>query len=151
MQRAIFGFVFLSLSGIGLVHDEKAGSGDVIKELRRIEEEEASIWVSRPGDPAALAKANRILGDDYVCLCDGGEVTKQQSIEEFKSGASRIKYLRLGEMKVRVFGDTAVVTGSDDRKGSYKGQEYSGHYVWTDVLAKRHGQWQEVVAHSCKQ
>ena len=150
MRRAILGFVFLSVSGLGFVYGEKTGSSDENKELKRIEEEEASIWVSRPDDPAALAKANRILGDDYVCLCDGAEVTKRQSIEDFTSGA-RMEYLKLGEMKVRVFGETAVVTGTDDRKGSYKGQDYSGRYLWTDVLVKRHGRWQEVAAHMCKQ
>src|SRR5215469_6580553 len=148
MQRAIFAFVFLSLSTLGLLQ-EKRGNNDAEKELKRIEEEEASIWVSKPGDSMALAKAERILGDDFMCLCDGVDLTKRQSIEDFKSGASRMEYSKLGEMKARVFGNAAVVTGSDDRKGSYKGQEYSGRYIWTDVFLKRYGQWQEVAAHMC--
>jgi len=149
MQRAIFAFVFLSLSSLGLVQ-KKTGNDDAERELKRIEEEEASIWVSRPGDLVALAKAERILADDFICLCDGVEVTKRQSIEDFKSGVSRMEYSKLGEMKVRVFGNAAVVTGSDDRKGSYRGQEYGGRYIWTDVFVKRHAQWQEVAAHMCK-
>ena len=48
--------------------------------------------MSRPGDLVALAKAERILADDFICLCDGVEVTKRQSIEDFKSGVSRMEY-----------------------------------------------------------
>ncbi len=40
---------------------------------------------------------------------------------------------------LRVFGDTAVVTSSDDEKSSYKGKDTSGHWTWTDVLVKRQG------------
>jgi len=40
-------------------------------------------------------------------------------------------------MKVRFFGDTAVLTGSDEEKSSYKGKDTSGRYTWTDVFVKR--------------
>jgi len=49
-------------------------------------------------------------------------------------------------MKVRVFGDTAVVTGSDDEKSSYKSKDTSGHYLWSDVFVKREGRWQAVAS-----
>ena len=49
-------------------------------------------------------------------------------------------------MKVRVFGNTAVVTGSDDEKSSYKGKDTGGHYVWTDIFVKRNGRWQAVAS-----
>jgi hypothetical protein len=51
-------------------------------------------------------------------------------------------------MKVRIFGDVAVVTGSDDEKSSYKGKDTSGHYVWIDVFVKRKGKWQAVASQS---
>ncbi|MGO9065872.1 MAG: DUF4440 domain-containing protein [Myxococcaceae bacterium] len=52
----------------------------------------------------------------------------------------------LGEMKVQVLGDVAIVTGSDDEKSSYKGKDISGHYVWTDVWVNHKGQWQVVAS-----
>jgi hypothetical protein len=51
-------------------------------------------------------------------------------------------------MKVRVFGNTAVVTGSDTEKSTYKGKDSSGKYAWMDVFANRNGRWQAVASES---
>ena len=47
-------------------------------------------------------------------------------------------------MNVRVYGDAAVVTYSTMDKGTFKGQDISGRYRWTDVFARRGGTWQIV-------
>jgi ketosteroid isomerase-like protein len=84
----------------------------------------------------------RILADDWVGQGPTGTTTKAQALAELKSGDNKIESITLGDMKVRVFGDTAVVAGSDDEKSSYKGKDTSGHYTWTDVFVKRQGKWQ---------
>src|SRR5260370_36126064 len=61
----------------------------------------------------------------------------------------RSGYVR-SEMKVRVFGHTAVVTGSDTEKSSYKGKDTSCKYVWTDVFVQRNGRWQALASQSVK-
>ena len=50
----------------------------------------------------------------------------------------------MGLMKVRIFGDTAVVTGSYKEKSTYKFKDTSGKYSFTDVWVKRGGDWQIV-------
>ena len=52
----------------------------------------------------------------------------------------------MGDMKVRVLGDTAVVTGSDDEVTMTNGNKSSDHYVWTDVFVKRNGKWLAVAS-----
>jgi len=54
--------------------------------------------------------------------------------------------MNIDEMKVRVYGDTAVVTGQSTVKGIFKTQDISGKYRWTDVFVKRDGKWQIVNA-----
>jgi len=49
-------------------------------------------------------------------------------------------------MKVRQFGETAVVTGMNEEKSQIKGKETSGRYVWTDVFVNRKGHWQAVAS-----
>ena len=49
-------------------------------------------------------------------------------------------------MKVRAYGDTAVVTYVTTDKGKFKGQDISGRYRWTDVFVRRGGTWQIVAA-----
>jgi ketosteroid isomerase-like protein len=54
------------------------------------------------------------------------------------------------DMKVRVYGDEAVVTGRNTTKGQFKGRDISGQYRWTDTWAKRNGRWQCVAEHDSK-
>jgi ketosteroid isomerase-like protein len=67
---------------------------------------------------------NRILADDWVGQGPTGAVTKSQALAELKSGESKLDSITLGDMKVRVFGDTAVVAGTDDEKSSYEGKRH---------------------------
>jgi len=44
-------------------------------------------------------------------------------------------------LKVRVYGDTAVVTGRSVQSGRENGKDYSGNYWFTRVYVKQNGQW----------
>ena len=50
-------------------------------------------------------------------------------------------------MKVRVYGETAVVTYRSVAKGKIGDQDISGEYRWTDVVVKRNGVWLIVSTH----
>lgn len=96
---------------------------------------------------ADVATLNRILADDWFGQGPpGGSSNKAGALAVLKSGTPKYDAITVGEMKVRVFGDVAVVTGTQDQKSSYKGKDTSGHSVWTDVFVKRQGKWQAVVS-----
>ena len=48
------------------------------------------------------------------------------------------------DMKVRVYGDTAVVMGKSTAKGSIGGRELKGPVMFTRVYVKKNGKWQSV-------
>jgi len=97
------------------------------------------------------ASLDKIIADDWVAIgFDGKTVTKAEVMADLKSGASAAQTVELGAMKVRVFGNTAVVTGSDTEKSTYKGKDSSGKYVWTDVFVMRQGHWQAAASQSTK-
>ena len=52
--------------------------------------------------------------------------------------------LTTDEVKVRVYGDTAVTTGLAKVKGQSGGQDLSGTYRYMNVLVRRGGRWQSV-------
>jgi ketosteroid isomerase-like protein len=87
---------------------------------------------------------DRILADDWTYLGATGVQNKAQHLADLKSGGGGLEFETLGDVKVRVFGDTAVVTGTAEQKSSDKANDTSGHYLWTDVFVKRQGRWQAV-------
>jgi ketosteroid isomerase-like protein len=92
-----------------------------------------------------LVALDRILGDDHsVITKDGSMLTKAQELA--KHGESADELFDFEPMKVRVFGDTAVVTGGHREKSQYQGRDTSGHYRWMDVFVKRNGRWQAVAS-----
>jgi len=93
-------------------------------------------------DAAAFEK---IVADDWIAITpDGKSQTKTQRAVEIKT--TRTTSATLGDMKVRVFGDAAVVTGTDDEITVEGSKESSDHYVWTDVFVNRNGKWMAVAS-----
>lgn len=92
---------------------------------------------------------------NYTWTSPSGEVwTKAvdlalvKSIKSVKSREAVITSWVIAEMKVRVYGDAAVVTGRSTVKETYKGKDFSGQYRWTDTWIKIAGGWQCVAGHS---
>jgi ketosteroid isomerase-like protein len=96
-----------------------------------------------------LAKLSEILAEDWVGNGPFGTFTRAQSLADLKSGDSKIESVSAPhDMKVRFFGDVAIVTGASEEKSSWKGKDTSGNWVWTDVWVKRKGKWQAVASQS---
>jgi ketosteroid isomerase-like protein len=64
-----------------------------------------------------------------------------------KSGVQKSESITNDDVKVRVHGDTTVVTGRTTQKGEYKGQPSISPVLFTRVYARRGGQWQLVANH----
>ena len=98
-----------------------------------------------------VAAVDRIVADDWVGTdFEGKSATKAETIADMKSGQSTAQSVEMGPMTVRVFGKTAVVSGGDTEKSTYKGKDSSGKYSWMDVFVMRNGKWQAVASTSTK-
>jgi ketosteroid isomerase-like protein len=110
---------------------------EVIKEL---EQKWVDAYVNR--EAACL---ERFLANDYTgAYPDGSVLDKKREIEDVKSGAVAPTEIMLDEVKVRRYGDAAVITGKSITKGKMKDQDVSGEYRFTDVLVKQGDRWQAV-------
>ena len=97
---------------------------------------------------ADVAAWSRFLGDDWVLTySDGTLVNKPMALADLKEGALRIESFQLDDVKVRVYGDTAVVTGQITEKSKFRDKDTSGVRRFTDVFVKRDGRWQAVASH----
>jgi ketosteroid isomerase-like protein len=88
---------------------------------------------------------DRIIADDWIGVAfNGTTLTKADVLNDLKSGATASQAIELGPLKVRVYGDTAIVNGSSTEKSTWQGKDSSGHYVLVDVFVNRGGRWQVV-------
>lgn len=129
----------------------KADTASVEQALTQMERDWSQVGSNKANIDKDAKTLDQIMADDWVGLdYQGNANTKAQAIANLKSGSSSTQSIELGPMKVRVFGDAAVVTGSDTEKSTYKGKDSSGNYVWTDVFVHRNGHWQAVASESTK-
>jgi uncharacterized protein (TIGR02246 family) len=93
----------------------------------------------------------RILAEDFTFTSPFGDVmTKEQRIGEIKPGGVQFDSYTVDDVKVRVYGDTAVVANQATLSGKRGDQVLSGQYRATSVFVKKGGNWQLVAAQSTR-
>ncbi len=123
-----------------------ASANAVADELKQIENDWTDAVKARNAD-----KLGEILADGWAGLgWDGKRTDKAKALADLKSPANSLDTIEMGPMTVRVFGNTAVVTGSDTEKSTENGKDTSGKYVWTDVFVKQNAKWRAVASQSTK-
>lgn len=89
-----------------------------------------------------VAVMDRLLADDYVGISANGIIeTKAEALALRRAGTLHITQLDLNDLKVRIYGDTAVVTSRAELAGTNGASDISGKYRYTRVYNKRYGQW----------
>jgi ketosteroid isomerase-like protein len=88
----------------------------------------------------------RFVADDWIIVnADGGIIEKERFLEVIKSGALTHEMMQSDDIRVRVYGDSAVVSALTRSKGKFMGQEFTTHERSTDVFVRRDGQWRCVL------
>ncbi|PYK26884.1 MAG: DUF4440 domain-containing protein [Verrucomicrobia bacterium] len=113
------------------------------EELLKIEKEFAQAIVSND-----LEGIGRIVADEWIIIDPNGEIVdRTRFFEVIKSGALTHEMMESEDLRVRVYGDSAVVTAVTRTKGTFMGQNFSTQERATDVFVKRDGRWQCVLTH----
>ena len=76
---------------------------------------------------------------------DGSIVNKRADLETM-TGNIGFSEFKIQNVKVRPYGDTAIVVGQGSIKAHTKTQDLSGNYVWTDKFVKQNGEWKTVAS-----
>jgi Ketosteroid isomerase homolog len=115
---------------------QKAGTAE--QELLNLERQWKEAVVKK--DVAAL---QRLYADDYISVDSEGAIwNKTEDIEIDTSGQFNLESFRLEDMKVRTYGDAAVVTGRIGFAGHIQeGIKMSRQLRFSDVFVKQNGQW----------
>jgi len=97
------------------------------------------------GDVASL---NSLLADDFVITVeDGSTFSKSGYIAHAGNADNKVVLSEMSDLKVRMHGNAAVVTGVYHEKGTAKGKPYEFHDRLTDVWLLVDSRWQVIASH----
>jgi ketosteroid isomerase-like protein len=135
-------FLFLSACSISGLAQKNSHAGD---ESEIIALEHSWNQAELQHAPSAL---DLFLSDDFIITQPDGTLLNK---EEFKKSIADKTYhydmLTSGDFKVRILGDTAVVTGSYHEKGKDKRVPFERRGRFTDTWLFQKGKWMCVASH----
>ena len=95
-----------------------------------------------------LEGLGRVVADDWIIIDPNGEIVdRARFFDVIKSGALTHEIMESEDLRVRIYGDSAVVTAITRTKGKFMGQEFSTQERATDVFVKRDARWRCVITH----
>ena len=115
------------------------------------EDEQTLIKIQHEWAKARLKRDSsfpqRIEADDFtVVWFNGTIVSKEEDLKSYESADTVFTDFKIDDLKVRFYGDMAIVVGQGSIKAHTKTQDLSGKYVWTDTFVKQRGAWTAVAS-----
>ena len=96
-----------------------------------------------------IATMESLLADDFVITVeDGSTFSKSGYIAHNGDSTVRVEVSEMTDLRVRMHGNVAVVTGAYHEKGTSKGKGYESRDRLTDVwMMNKNGAWQVIAGH----
>ena len=147
MLGALLTIVMITLAGGSgnspFLQAGRAHSSDEV-ELIRLERVWNDAHVS--GDADAL---DRLWAEDLTVTVPNMQViTKQGAIAIARSRRVKFKRYETSDVRVRLYGDAAVLTGIVERTRVLNGQDVNDKWRFTKMYIRRAGKWQVVAWHA---
>jgi ketosteroid isomerase-like protein len=128
----------LSMAADNVNPKKESGVNDKINdELQKLEKEWTQAIVKN--DAEAIG---RFMSADWVIIGpEGNVIEKARFLAVIKTGDLTHQSMELEDLRVRVYGDTAIITAQARSKGEYQGRSFSTHERSTSVYVKKDGLW----------
>lgn len=138
--RALVWLVTALLQGCASPGTALAPSADRARDVSELTRQ-AMAW-----DEAIVRKDRDAIAanmtPDFRQIGSNGEVEDRDSfIGELMSSDLQIDPYTVEEFEVRLYGDTALLSGRTRMTGRYAGAPFSTHYRYTDVYVRVGGHW----------
>jgi len=89
-----------------------------------------------------VATLEKMLSEDFTFVTPRGDLrSKQDVLKAVATGNIGNEYLETSDLKIRVYADTAVVTGRALQTAQRAGKDFTDSYRFTRVYVRRGGQW----------
>ena len=97
---------------------------------------------------ADVTSMTTFMDDDVIVTVeDGATFSKSGYIAHSTEAKGNVSVAEISEVKVRMHGNVAVVTGNYHEKGVSKGKPYDLRDRFTDVWQSQGGSWQLIASH----
>ena len=88
------------------------------------------------------------MSDDWVIVGENGTTNKLDFLSWVATGDLTHEKMELvGEARIKIYGDTAVLTARVTNNGHYKNQSFSADEWTTDVFRRLENRWSCVLSH----
>jgi len=114
-----------------------------------VDDEQEITALFEAGDQALMSadidELSRIFAEDYVQYDAAGRAfSKREVLEDLRTSAVRYPSIASTGRRIRLFGEMAIVHGSESDEVEANGRRFSVRYLYMDVVCKRGGRWQIV-------
>ena len=96
-----------------------------------------------------LRNASPDMAEDFLFAYPFEGDGREQFIDSVTAGEVRVEYINRENVGIRIWGNTAVLTGKDSVKWFYQGRDFSGNYKIMNVYSLRNENWQLVSVQAC--
>jgi ketosteroid isomerase-like protein len=142
-RRLVLAVLVLLIAGSASYAQQTAAAE---AEVRKAESDRFNAFLK--SDAAALDK---LLSPDLIYTHgDGRVVDKATFIAELKTGDFKYVSIEADDPRIRIFGDTAIVTSRAGMQVINKGAPAKIRIVYTNVHLRRNGSWQMVAWHATR-
>ena len=134
-------FFFLVWHGCHLVPTVFAADQDPAEAIRELESR-----INRAVVAADVKTFEELLADDFTHTSHSGRFrTRANWLRDVKPGQSLYSAYEVDEQAIRVYGETAIVTGRITPHGTNsRGEPIRGRYRYVRVWVRREDQWRAV-------
>lgn len=114
-----------------------------IKELTRLEQ----VWNDAHLSGNATALEKLWAEDLFVTVPDMPVMNKEESLAIWKAGEIKFDIYKTSDIRIKVYGNSAVVTGQLVRIRDARSTKFEDDWRFTKVYVRRGGRWQVVAWH----
>ena len=123
-----------------------AFAGDEGARLRTLERE-----LNRAMAERNAARVSDLLADDWILVSGAGKVkTKSDILAEIALPELEFQEIDTRDVMVRVWGDTAVITGTLHQRYRLRGKQTDVTLRYTDTWARTGESWRQVSGHASR-
>lgn len=140
-RTLLISFMIVTLAGIAQANENaKTPANAAEKEVLKLENEENQAFLNR--DTKLL---DRLYANTLAWTRPDGEfLNKAEVLDNLRSGKTKYDSIRHHDVRVRIYGNTAILTGASTTDLVYEGKPMNHFRRFGEIWIKQNGRWQLV-------